>query len=201
MSKNFKTTLASSLKSRQIQSVFRVRAKMTKEDREQDKTNSRFFRKIQKTSSGCWFWLGRKCRQGYGSFRLNGKIEKAHRASYILNWKLEKIPDGVYVCHTCDNPSCVNPEHLFLGTAKENMQDCKSKGRLMSPARIAAQTRGEERYNAKLTEADAIKVHEMFSAGISKAEIARHFRVSYSCTNNIILGVSWKHLIVKGVLK
>ena len=84
--------------------------------------------------TNCWEWKGAKYRKGYGHFRrfINGKwgMEKAHRFSYeYFNEVTKDSMNGLVVCHTCDNPSCVNPEHLFIGTYKDNIQDCISKDR------------------------------------------------------------------------
>ena len=88
----------------------------------------RFFDKIEKTDT-CWIWkAGLRGKTGYGAFKLNSKVIDAHRVSYELHHGV--IPDGVYVCHTCDNRKCVNPDHLFLGTAKDNWQDGFDKNRI-----------------------------------------------------------------------
>lgn len=86
----------------------------------------RFWSKVQKTDS-CWLWKGAKNQFGYGFFRLGSRNEVAHRVSY--NWIKGEIPSGLLVLHTCDNPSCVNPDHLFIGTHSDNMRDMYRKKR------------------------------------------------------------------------
>jgi hypothetical protein len=87
----------------------------------------RFWKKVEKTST-CWNWIGGKKGGGYGEFGLNYKMVGAHKFSYELH--KGKISNGKFVLHTCDNPGCVNPEHLFLGTQTDNMSDCVRKNRL-----------------------------------------------------------------------
>lgn len=88
---------------------------------------NRFFKKIKEDKSGCWIWMGRPNFYGYGQFMMMYKNYRAHRLSYEIH--KGKIPNGMHVCHTCDIRLCVNPKHLFLGTAKDNMHDCHKKGR------------------------------------------------------------------------
>jgi hypothetical protein len=88
----------------------------------------RFFDKVNKTDN-CWLWTaGSRGKTGYGAFKIDGKVIDSHRISYELH--NGEIPKGLYVCHSCDNRKCVNPEHLFLGSAKENWQDGFDKGRI-----------------------------------------------------------------------
>lgn len=83
--------------------------------------------KLEITSNGCWVYTGYKNRRGYGRFRANGEKILAHRFSYQMN--IGSIPENMLVLHKCDNPSCVNPEHLYLGKNKENAGDMASRNR------------------------------------------------------------------------
>lgn len=88
----------------------------------------RFFAKVQVSEPDrCWLWTGRRSPRGYGVFWLDGKNRRAHRVSYEMH--IGAISDGVFVCHECDNPPCVNPAHLFLGTHLDNVRDMCVKGR------------------------------------------------------------------------
>lgn len=89
----------------------------------------RFWTRVEKQKTGkrCWIWQGRKSGE-YGHFEINGKAMYVHRFSYELH--NGPIPKGLFVCHACDNPPCVNPKHLWLGTHRENIQDWVKKGRI-----------------------------------------------------------------------
>src|SRR6185437_14892993 len=105
----------------------------------------------------CWIWrAGLHDADGYGGFYLNGDHSRSHRVSYVIH--CGDIPDNMVVCHSCDNPPCCNPNHLFLGTRKQNMEDCKAKGRI--PLR-----RGTANANARLNEEDVHEIRSLLSKG------------------------------------
>jgi hypothetical protein len=120
----------------------------------------RFWSKVNKTA-GCWLWTASKDDAGYGGFKYAKKWDKSHRVAYLIC--KGTIPAGQCVCHTCDNRSCVNPDHLFLGTQKDNMQDCSQKSRI---------------YNSSKTH--CIRGHE-YSPGNTYINLNRYFRRCRIC--------------------
>lgn len=144
----------------------------------------RFASRVKK-SEGCWEWLGYK-RNGYGQFWMNGKHYQAHRAAY--EFATGSIPSGMCVCHTCDNPSCVNPDHLFIGTHQDNMADRDSKGRLNIQ-------KGSDNSNAKLTDVDTHNIRSILQhikrRGIS-AELAEIYGVNRSAISRVKLNRTYK---------
>lgn len=96
----------------------------------------RFLAKFSQTSS-CWLWRGAVLPFGHGRFRLNGRVALAHRVAYSLY--VGDIPEDKFVLHKCDVPQCINPDHLFLGTKKDNTQDMLSKGRANGPKKLTTE--------------------------------------------------------------
>jgi hypothetical protein len=135
------------------------------------------------SETGCWEWTAAKHRTGYGAIRINGIQSGAHRASYELF--CGPIPDELHVCHRCDNKACVNPEHLFLGTAADNMADKVAKGRQL-------RLRGTESGRAKLTDSDVIAIRA--ADGITQRKLAAQYFVSQKLICDIRSGKLWKHI-------
>lgn len=151
---------------------------------------ARFFAKVVKTVN-CWLWQASKDGKGYGQFRVFGRgasPAKAHRVSYMI--ENGEVPDGKEVCHRCDNPSCVNPDHLFLGTHYENMQDMKAKRRGCVPSKGKP---GELNNAAKL---NAMQVHviRQLRGTASQTQLAKLCGVDRSCISLIQRNKKWRHL-------
>lgn len=147
---------------------------------------ARFYNYVEKTD-GCWIWRGPQRERGYGCLYVEGKNIQAHRVSWMVHRGL--IPSGLYVCHRCDNPSCVNPEHLFIGTCADNVRDCHSKGRA---ARGNGFKAGERHHNAKLTREKAGEIRRRRLAGEVRHTIARDFGVSLTTVTQIASSQRWK---------
>lgn len=148
---------------------------------------------IQKT--GCWEWTGTKDQDGYGRAIVDtqfGRMTRAHRAAIALNGI---DPTGYIVCHTCDNPSCVNPAHLWIGTVADNNADKKRKGRDHQP-------KGIKNPQSKFTEADIIHIRKVAKKGClggrsgagNIKELADHYGVHEQSILNIVNRYTWKHL-------
>jgi len=140
---------------------------------------------------GCWIWTaGRRGRQGYGSFSIAGRDEYAHRVAWVL--LVGPVPEGMKVCHNCpggDNPACVNPAHLWLGTQADNMRDCVAKGRHNKP-------RGEDHPKAILS-ADAVcNIRTLRSTTtLSAREIGNRYGVDKTTVQRVLSGKNWHHVI------
>ncbi len=142
--------------------------------------------------TGCWEWnLSRSdLRGGYGQKVINYKHYRSNRLAWLV-FKGE-IPKGMFVCHKCDNPPCCNPEHLFLGSPKDNSKDAWHKGRVVLPTNIPV---GEKHRNAKLTETDIREIRRRKDDGESSVALAKEFNVSRSLIWNVWRRLIWKHVI------
>lgn len=163
----------------------------------ENKTKERFWKKVDiQRDDECWLWTGGKNKKGYGEFwfPLRGKHTRAHQVSWIL--KYGDIQDGYCVLHSCDNPSCVNPYHLFLGTNQDNVDDKMKKGRWSSTflSGVNHPQHGERSKFHKLTETDVLEIRKLKSQGMSLRRIGNKFGVSHGVVNNIIQGRKWAWL-------
>lgn len=133
-------------------------------------------------NSGCWLWTGMYHSYGYGLYRgEDGKQRYAHRLSYERCFG--PIPSGLTVCHKCDVPSCVNPDHLWLGSQADNIRDATIKHRM---------AQGEKHYCAKLTAAQVIEIKRMLFEGVRSIDIASRFSISQQSICDIKKGRRWK---------
>ena len=142
-----------------------------------------FWKKIDRRSKDeCWNWKA-ATESGYGRFGINGKLFLAHRISWMLSFG--DIPEGLDVCHSCDNRLCCNPHHLFPGTQQDNMTDMVLKGRSM---------RGTGVWQAKLTEDKVIEIRNLISDGFSTRKIGKMFGVTSSTVSKIGKRQLWSWL-------
>ena len=140
---------------------------------------ARFWNHVQKTES-CWPWIGARHRNGYGAMNYSGRIMRVHRISWLIN--NGAIPEGKQILHTCDNPLCVNPDHLFVGTNSDNMADKVRKGR---------QAKGENQGSSKLQENSVREIRQKYQQGISQRELAKQYNVSTPAISQIVTKKCW----------
>ena len=152
---------------------------------------TRIMRRIKKDSNGCWIWKGRRNKAGYGVMEtgslLNGTKNHSARVHRLI-FEIFKGPIGnMHVLHKCDNPACVNPDHLFLGSHQDNMRDAFSKGRMHPPPHLS----GEENGNTSLTKSDVSEIRLLLRIGETGKRIAKSFGICETTVSNIKNGRTW----------
>lgn len=135
------------------------------------------FKLIPEPNSGCWLWLTSVTDDGYGQFAWDGRTIPAHRASFMLFHG--PIARGSQIRHLCDNPSCVNPDHLLIGTAFDNVQDRIRRGRSAKK---------------KLTPSDVLDIRRRYALSVGITTIATAYGVAYNSIWAIVTGRAWKHI-------
>lgn len=150
---------------------------------------ARFWAKVQKLSGAddCWVWTAAFDKDMYGKFRLSENGKKIDIRAHVYSWLLFtglSHSKGLQVCHKCDHPYCVNPDHLFLGTVQDNMEDRDAKGR---------QTKGDKHPKSKITKEQVIEMRELFATGkYTKTQLSHLYKLSLSNTSAIIRRDIWK---------
>ncbi len=183
--------------------------------------SNRFWDKVNKTNQ-CWLWTSATNGRGYGVMGVNRKPKYAHR----ISWEMHNgpIPPGLHVCHKCDVPGCVRPDHLFLGTREDNMSDCVIKkrhiaathpeliprgeqsGRRKHPESWAnvipdaklhpEKVQGERNGNAKITDNLVREIRSLYASGAySQTELAIQFGIKQTTISGIVLKKTWKHIV------
>ena len=150
------------------------------------KLEERFWKMVDRARPGCWPWVGALSSKRYGNFRIGGRKGATHKARRV-SWLLSNgsIPDGLWVCHRCDNPRCVRPDHLFLGTPKANSDDRDAKGRGRN---------GELHGGSRLTVRQVREIRRLYKAGrFLQREIGVQFGVRRSTVGLITSGKRWAH--------
>jgi len=132
---------------------------------------------------GCWNWTSNIQSKGYGTLTWQRKMTYAHRLSYEIHYG--PIPSGAFVCHTCDNPSCVNPEHLFIGSPKDNSSDMVAKNR---------QCKGSAFPQSKLTTRDIKEMRRLRNNGYTYQRLADRYKISKSHARHCVNKRYWKHV-------
>lgn len=156
-------------------------------DVEKEVVQERFNKYVLKQGNDvCWLWKGAIKVKGYGGFGVGGRVWLTHRLAYFLEFNF--LPKNLCVCHSCDNPSCVNPKHLWLGTNKQNVEDRVRKGRGK-----CGNLKGEDHGGHKLTEKDVLKIRKV-GKRYTQEILAKKFGVSRRLIGMIIKKKIWRHI-------
>ena len=146
----------------------------------------RLVRYSEVSGTGCLEWTGAKSRKGYGNLFVDGKSYLAHRLAYEA-W-VGPIPDGLWVLHSCDNPPCINPEHLRVGTHQDNTDDMMSRGRDRHP-------RGVANKSAKLTDEQVREMRTLYAAGnVTQVALGQKYGINQTVVSDIVRRQTWKHV-------
>ena len=172
----------------------------------------RFWSKVERLGDECWLWKGSLTTLGYGRIKILGKIYAAHRLAYAITYGM--ISRQECVCHKCDNPPCVNPDHLFVGTIGDNNRDRHSKGRCAygdknvarrHPERMASGERhwtkhhptfmkGENHHGAKLSSADVLLIRERYAKGrVTQKQIAQEYGIAQTTVSAVLRRATWDY--------
>lgn len=146
---------------------------------------SQLLDRVKRSASGCWEWHGPVNWKGYGTMSFDGKKQRAHRVSYQL--LCGPVDGNTLVLHRCDNRRCVNPTHLFAGTAADNSRDMVGKGR-------DADHRGERNERAKLTSQMVLRIRAEVATGRRVTEVARELGLHHSTVSDAVRGKNWSHV-------
>lgn len=179
--------------------------------RSDEADRKRFWSKVDQTAEGCWLWQGTMLQQGYGCFKIAGKMYKAHRVAYL--YAVNSIPEGLVLCHSCDVRHCVRPGHLFVGTHQDNSNDAVSKGRQakgerhgsrLHPEKVTRgdkhwshlhpeQKRGELNGRAILNRKQVEEIRARYAAGsVSQLVLSDEYHVAQTTISAIVRGLRWK---------